>query len=110
MTTGWPRALAHSSEIRRAAISALPPGAYGTISLTGFSGKDWARQAVGKTNAMPISIWRNGVILRIVCLLELFCMWFCRIRVCLTRKPILICLVADIMSTYSIYYFLWRYN
>src|SRR5690606_39334731 len=82
MTTGWPRALDQSSEIRRAAISALPPGAYGTISLTGLSGKDCARQVAGKTNAMPISSWRKGVILRIVCLLELFWMWWCGFRRC----------------------------
>ncbi len=45
-----PSSLAHASEIRRAAMSTLPPGANGTISVTARSGKallaaaEWAQQ------------------------------------------------------------------
>jgi len=43
--TLWPRALPQASEIRRAAISTLPPGANGTTRVIGRCGKASAAMA-----------------------------------------------------------------
>src|SRR6218665_2097592 len=41
-TTDWPKAVCRGSESTRATVSGNPPGEYGTSSLIGRDGQDWA--------------------------------------------------------------------
>src|SRR5688572_27806545 len=54
-TNGCPRRSDSLAANRRASVSLPPPGGYGTIMRTGFTGYDWAAACKANSNRTPIN-------------------------------------------------------